>query len=93
MCGNIFSAFWQLVMKVIQSLVCADVVAFVLFWNVDCGLFPKMKYCVSVEGNVVHVCEVSDGKRPLDVSGVLIIKLSGLVNCCLCCLRWLIALE
>ena len=38
---------------------------FVLFWNEnDSGSFPKMWYGVSVEDNVVHVCEVSNGKRP-----------------------------
>ena len=30
---------------------------FVWFWNSDdCGTYPKMGYCVSVEGNAVHFC-------------------------------------
>ena len=34
---------------------------FVWIWNGDYGnMFLKMGYGVSVEGNVVHVCEVSD---------------------------------
>ena len=27
-------------------------------------MFPKIGNCVSVRGNVAHVCEVSDGKWP-----------------------------
>ena len=34
-----------------------------LGWD-DCGMFPKMWHCVSVAGNVVHVCEVCHGKWP-----------------------------
>ena len=26
-------------------------------------MFPKMGYCVSVEGNVVHIYKVSDGSE------------------------------
>ena len=38
---------------------------FVWFWNGDdCVMFPKIRYCVSVEGNVVHACEVSNGWWP-----------------------------
>ena len=38
------------------SVVCANVSVFVCFWNENnCGMFSKMGFCVSVEGNVVHV--------------------------------------
>ena len=41
--------------------------------------FPKMGYCVSVEGNVVHVCEVSDGKWPRCLSCLMFMP-SGTVE-------------
>ena len=36
-------------------------------------MYPKMRYCISVEGSVVHVGEVPDGKFPfvLQVSEVM----------------------
>ena len=55
--------FYQRVIKVIwvSSLCQCCGLCLVLEWD-DCGMFPKIGYFVSVEGNVVHVCEVSISK-------------------------------
>ena len=66
MYGNsVFLLFWQWVIEMIWVGSLRQYCVFIWFWNGDdCGTFPKMGYCVSVKGNVVHVCKVFDGKWP-----------------------------
>ena len=51
----------------------------------DGGPFPNVWYGVSVKSNVVHVCQVSDGKRSqvFKVSDVDAIRSSGVIVCAL----------
>ena len=59
MYGNsIVLVIWQWIIKY-GSVVCANVLVFVWFWNEDnCDRFPNIEICISVEGNILHVCEV-----------------------------------